>query len=63
MLSICSDSKFAIQSLMHIDAMQHTHLNILHLHDELLKEGAVIQFSWVPGHSNIAGNERADQYA
>ena len=60
---ICSDSKSAIQSLKRLDISQHTQSNILKLHQELFEGGIVIQFLWIPGHSNITGNERADCYA
>ena len=60
---ICSDSKSAVQSLMHLSSLQHTHLNILHLHQELVEAGVEICFLWIPGHCNIRGNEAADHSA
>ena len=60
---ICSDSKSALQSLKYPTFTQHLHIHIAEIHHQLLTDGADIQFMWVPGHSGITGNDKADFFA
>ena len=57
---ICSDSKSAIQSLINPSCTQHLHFDIFNLHHSLVENGTYITFLWIPGHSNINGNDKAD---
>ena len=57
---ICSDSKSAIQSLINPSFTQHLHFDIFNLHHSLVENGTFITFLWIPGHSNINGNDKAD---
>ena len=60
---ICSDSKSALQGLINPPFTQHLHFDIINLHQELTVNFVQIIFLWIPGHSGIIGNERADHFA
>ena len=60
---ICSDSKSAIQSLLTPYPSSPLLTLILNKHEQLQERGAKIQFLWIPGHSGIKGNEKADAVA
>lgn len=59
---ICTDSMSSIQALQKI---YDNHPIITKIHDQLLKasENKSIKLCWVPGHSGIHGNEKADELA
>ena len=57
---ICSDSKSAIRSLINPSFTQHLHFDIFNLHHSLGENGTLITFLWIPCHSNINGNDKAD---
>lgn len=60
---IFSDSFSALCRLEKIDYYYSTIRKIQHeVHNAMLK-GTIIEFCWVPGHAEIAGNERADKAA
>ena len=59
---ICSDSLSAIQSLLSTTSSTLLTL-IINTHQILKDAGVEIQFLWIPGHSGIAGNEKADHSA
>ena len=60
---ICSDSRSALQSLINPLFKEHLIFQLINLHQKLIENGAQIKFLWVPGHSGITGNERADESA
>ena len=60
---ICSDSRSVLQTIAN-PRINHPIANSVQLiFDELLSSGKNITLCWVPGHSNIQGNERADEKA
>ena len=60
---VCSDSRSALQSLIHPPLKEHLLFELINLHQKLLNNGVSIYFLWIPGHSGITGNERADERA
>ena len=60
---ICSDSRSALQSLSNPSFKDHLHFELINLHQLLIDEGVNVSFLWIPGHSGIMGNERADRSA
>ena len=60
---ICTDSRSVVQSLQAEHSSSSLLTQILNIHQELLNRGTQIRFLWVPGHSDIYGNEQADRFA
>ena len=60
---ICSDSKSALQCIVAPSFQEHLHFQIINIHQKLIDEGTTILFLWLPGHSGVPGNERADKNA
>lgn len=60
---IFSDCVAALQTLTHFVSSNAIVLDIKHLLLSIKSQGICVNFDWVPGHCNIAGNERADSVA
>lgn len=63
---LCSDSKTALQMICSnavSDKSLYVTLSTRKLIVDLINEGVNIELAWVPSHTNIMGNERADQLA
>ena len=60
---ICSDSKSALESIINPSFNQFLHFEMMNVYQTIIENGAQIKFLWVPGHSGIHGNERADEAA
>ena len=60
---ICTDSQSVVQSLQTENSSSSLLAHILNIHQELSNGDTQIVFLWVPGHSDIYGNERADRFA
>ena len=56
---ICSDSMSALQSLKYLNIV----LKIVTLNHSLQQMGFEVIYTWVPGHMDITGNEKADKAA
>ena len=67
-IAVLSDSRSAITHLRSTSLsnkkLDHETINILEVIHELRQHGVrSLQMVWIPGHMNIAGNERADELA
>ena len=60
---ICSDSRSALQCILNPTYKDYLHFQIINLHQQLIDQGAHIKFLWIPAHSGINGNEKADEGA
>ena len=60
---ICTDSRSVVQSIQTENSCSSLLTHILNIHQELSNGDTQIIFLWVPGHSDIYGNERADRFA
>ena len=60
---ICSDSRSALVSLTNPSFKQYLQFDMVNVHENIIESGAQIIFLWIPGHSEIAGNEQADEEA
>ncbi|XP_071037930.1 uncharacterized protein [Parasteatoda tepidariorum] len=63
-LFIYSDSKSCIAALHNQSPNPHSIFNkILDTYDNLLQDGHKVTFCWIPGHTNVTGNEVANSIA
>ena len=62
---ILSDSKSALMALVNQSSKERADIiyEILYLIHQLIVRGCYISIMWVPGHSNLYGNEMADHCA
>ena len=60
---ICSDSMSALQSLKYLNIDHPIVLKIVTLNHSLQQMGFEVIYTWVPGHMDITGNEKADKAA
>ena len=59
---ICSDSESSIESLSSVKVSSGVVLQCLEMLESLSRDNEVI-LTWVPGHSGVLGNEKADELA
>jgi ribonuclease HI len=64
-IHLFTDNQLAILRAMRLDRGpgQETALDILHTTNALLQHSAPVTLHWVPGHTDIEGNEEADRLA
>ena len=60
---ICSDSLSALKALWSIQPRNQLEGKIQQNIHRSIEAGRIVNFLWVPGHSGIPGNEKADQEA
>ena len=60
---VCSDSLSCLQAIQSMNFKNPIVVNIFKLLSELNDSGQFVNFCWVPGHSGIQGNEKADAAA
>ena len=61
--TVCTDSKSTLQALQRTEDLTHPGVYEIHKLILSLRADQHVTFLWIPGHSGISGNDRADSMA